>query len=325
MSARGQEALHRWLDDASAAMAGTSEQRHDMVLELESTIQDRVEERTRHGQESEQAIAIVLKGMGDPAQIGSAYAPGRPLLALHHTRPFLLNTASLFAAHFLLVLGATVADRELVLGVLRIAPIDDPKSVLSLCGHALRTLFFDAGLVLVLFTLLSRVGRAFRFPRLELSVRPERRRNLEGAFFLALVLVVVNFFRDDLLALYVRGETGVAQVPLVGPGLVKCVPWLNLWLGLALVRELLYARYRERRWTLAFDLVSCVAGLFCLLLMVAAERLVDLAPAHELLGQAGDGLAALLNTAFGIIALTAAALLAAKAVRRGVRIAILER
>ena len=323
MGARGQESVQQWLEHASTAMAGTAEQRRDMLLELESAIHDRVEERTRRGEDAERAITVVLRGMGDPAEVGSAIAPGRPLLAPHHTRPFLLHTATLFAAHFLLVIGATVAGRDLALGFLRVSRVEEPSRLLAICAHALRTLLFDAGLVLALFALLPRLGRAIRFPRLDLAVRADRRRNVEGACFLALVLLVLNAFRDDLLALYVRGDEGVVQVPLVGPGLLDCVPWLNLWLGLALLRELAYARFRERRWTLALDLLSSAAGLSCLLLVVAAERLVDLAPAHEALGPAGDGLAALLNAAFGLIALAAAALLAARAVRRGIRIASL--
>jgi hypothetical protein len=109
----------------------------------------------------------------------------------------------------------------------------------------------------------------------------------------------------------------------VGPGIVDNLLLFNVWLGLAIARDLLYAFRGERRSTLTMDLLGCSVGLYCLLRMVATERLVDLGPASGVLGTAADGVGALLNTSFTLIALAAAALLAARVVRRGFRLALL--
>lgn len=316
-----QDEVHRWLDEAAQAMGGSAEQRRDALLELESTIYDRIDERVRQGTAREAAAREVLRGLGEPTALGSAVAPARPLVEPEHTRAFLLHTGVVFAAHFLLVIGATVAGRPLALAVLRIGPIPDPKSLLGVFAHAVKTLLFDAGLVLALYALLPRLAGLGPFRKQSLAVRTNARRSVESALFLALVAVVLNFLRDDLLAMYVPQGEGVVQVPLAGPGLLDSLLFLNLWLGLGIARDLGYARFGERRLTLGIDLAACGAGLFCLLRIVASERIVDLAGAADALGTVADGLAGLLNATFSLLALFTASLLAARAVRRVFRLA----
>ncbi|MGH7162351.1 MAG: permease prefix domain 1-containing protein [Planctomycetota bacterium] len=323
MTPHAREAVHRWLDEATASMGGDAARRNDVLRELEATIYDRVDELESEGRREEEAVRLVLDSMGDAVKVGGAFSTERALLAPHHTRPFLLNTAAVFAAHFLLVIGATVAGRALGFSFLRVAPITEPRSFLALFTRALETALFDAGAVLCLFAFLPRLARLLRFPRADLAVRPDARRCLGGALFLGLVLAVANFFRDGLLALYVVDSGGAHAVPLVGPGFLDNLPFLNAWLLVAIARDVLYARLGERRLTLATDLLAGAAGLLCLLRLVAAERLVDLSGAHDALGTAADGLAALLNAAFSLIALAAAALLAVRAVRRGFRLVLL--
>jgi hypothetical protein len=153
-----------------------------------------------------------------------------------------------------------------------------------------------------------------------LGVRPDARRCYTGAAFLALVLAVANFFRDNLLALYLPGPDGVTQIPFTGPGIVDNLPLLNVWIATAIVRELMYAQRGERRFTLVLDLVSNLFGLFCLLRIVATGRLVDLSLAQEVLGVNADGVGALLNTVFVLLALVTAAILAGRLVRRAWRL-----
>lgn len=325
MNRQAEERIHVWLDEASTAMGGDAGSRRDVLLELETSIQEQVDERTRSGQIPEQAVQDVLDALGDPAELGASYAPARPLLAPHHSRSFLVNLAVLFAVHFLLVVGATLVGHDLSIYPLRIAPIADARNWLELLSRAVETLFLDAGLLLCVFAAVPRVGRLLRFPRATLTVRPDARRCLESAFFLALVLVVVNFLRDNLLALYIPGEAGATQVPLVGPGLVENILFFNLWIGLAIARDLVYARLGERPATLGLDIVSNSVGLFCLLRVAATKQLVDLAQAHEALGTSADGLEAILNAVLVLIALVAAALLAARIVRRVLRVALLRK
>jgi hypothetical protein len=313
--------VHRWLDEAAEAMGGSAEQRRDALLELESTIYDRIDERVRRGAAPDAAAREVLASLGEPTALGSAVAPARPLVAPEHTRAFLLHTGVVFAAHFLLVIGATVADRALALSVIRIGPVPEPKNVPGLFAHALKTLLFDAGLVLAFYALLPRLARLGPLGRQSLAVRPNARRSVESALFLALVALVLNFLRDDLFAMYVPQGEGLVQVPLAGRGLLDSLVFVNLWLGLGIARDLLYARLGERRLTLAVDLAACAAGLFCLLRIVASERIVDLAGAAGALGPVADGLGGLLDTTFSLLALFTASLLAARAVRRVFRLA----
>ncbi|MFQ5843989.1 MAG: hypothetical protein ACE5JG_03285 [Planctomycetota bacterium] len=285
MSQEAGHKVRRWLDEASTAMGGDARSRRDALLELETTILERVEERTRHGESETQAITGVLETLGDSHEVGASFEPSRPLLPAHATRPFLIQVAIVFAAHFLLVLGATVAGRSLDLPFGSVTPLPTPTGLFALLLRALETLCFDAGFLLLLHAALPPLRRLVRFPHLNLTVQHDRARRLQSAFFLGLILVVINFLRDDLLALYVPGEGGTAQVPFVGPGLAANLLFLNIWLAFLIVRDLLYARLKERRLTLGLDLLAGVCGLFCLLRIVAADRLVDLSAAAESLGR----------------------------------------
>jgi len=317
------QAVRQWLDEAATSTGGQPARRRDVLLELETTILDRVDDRTKSGQVPDEAIRDVLELMGDPVEVGSSFVPTRPLIAPHQTRPFMLQAAVVFAAHFLLVIGATIADHELALGPLRIGPIADAKSTLEVMARAAKTLLFDVGAVLCLYALVPRLGRILRFPRVSLAVRTNTRRNIEGACFLALVLIVLNFFRDNLLALYLPDGDGVLQIPFVGPGIVDNLLLLNLWLGISVVREVVYAKVGEQKHSLALDIASNAIGLFCLLRIVATKRLVDLSRAQEALGTSADGIGAVLNTVFVVLALLTAAMLAGRAVRRVYRFALL--
>ncbi|MHC4409035.1 MAG: hypothetical protein ACYS0F_08530, partial [Planctomycetota bacterium] len=61
-------------------------------------------------------------------------------------------------------------------------------------------------------------------------------------------------------------------------------------------------------------------GIFCLLRIVATHKLVDLTAAREALGTDTETVGSLLNSAFSLLALTAAALIAVALVKRLFRI-----
>ncbi len=320
MTGATEDKVQRWLDEAATAMGGRPEGRRDALLELEATILDKVDERTRKGQVPAEAVRDVLDALGDPAEVGSSFLPPAPLLPPAQARPYLLHTAMVFVAHFLVVVGATVAEHPLALGPIQIPPIANPRNVVELLLCAISTLFFDAGAVLCAHVLLPRLGRMGLLRRAAVGVRPDARRCTMNACFLALVLAVANFFRDSLLALYLPTADGVTQIPFTGPGIVDNLPLLNIWIATAIVRELMYAQRGERRFTLVLDLVSNVFGLFCLLRIVATGRLVDLSLAQEVLGVNADGVGALLNTVFVLLALVTSAILAGRLVRRSWRL-----
>jgi len=317
------EVVKGWLDEVASAMGGYAGPRRDVLLELETTIYDRIEERAGGRPVPPELVQDVLDAMGDPGEVGASFAPAAPMVAAHHTRPFLVNVFILFAAHFLLVMGATVAGQDLELPPLRIEAIAHPTNLLELFARAVEVLLFDLGTVLCLFVVFRRLKLLLRFPHTALAVRPSPRRCIESACFFTLVLVVVNFLRDDLLALYLRSGSEVLRVPLVGPGVVDNLWFFNAWLGLAITKELVYASFGERKTTLLLDVLAHGAGLFCLLRMVATKRLVDLSQAQEFLGPIADGFGAVVNTVFGLLTLAAAAFLAGRLMRRVFRLALL--
>ena len=319
MKQHGQETVRNWLEEASMAMGGGARERRDALLELETTIFDRVDERVQEGEIPEEAVQDVLDALGDPAEIGISYMPHPALLAPHQTRPFLMNLVVVFAVHFLLVIGASASGSSLLVPPIRIEPIENPKVVLELLARAMHTLLFDAGLVLCVFVLVPRLGRLVRIS----AIRPNVRQCFEGAFFLSLVMVVINFLRNDMLAMYISTDLGTRHVPLVGPGIVGNLLWLNLWLGLAVARELLYAWKGEKKRTIALDILSNAAGVLCLLRIVATKALVDLTPAQEAL-ESAESIGGILNTVLAIIALATAAMLAVRVVRRVFRLALLK-
>jgi len=319
------EAVQQWLDSAAGAMSGSAASRRDAVLELESAILEQIDEQVAGDTATDVLVHDILQRMGDPEEVGGSMLPGMPLIPAHQTRQFFFHVGVMFAVHFFLTVGATLAGNAIGVPPLRIAPIENPQDLLELLGHALETLVLDAGLVLLGSVLLRRVGRILKFPRRELRVHTSPRRCIEIAVFLGLVLIVVNFLRDNLLAMYVPHGEGVAQVPLVGPGIAENLLWFNVWIGLAIAREIAYAVWRERRFTLGLDMIAGAAGLFCLLRVVATKRLVDLSGARDSLGAAADSVGGLLNLVFVVLSLFTAAMIAARTVQRAYRFALIRR
>ena len=227
--------IQRWLDEAGTAMSGNANRRRDALLELETAILERLDEGAEEPTESD--IESVLRNMGDPEEVGSSMLPAHPIIPAHRTRAFAVHATAVFAVHFLMVIAATLAEHAIGVPPISVAPISDPRNVLEILGRMVHTAFLDIGTVLVAYYVMGRVGHIFRFPKAALSVQPVRRRCIETACFLALVLTVVNFFRDSLLALYVPTSEGARSVALVGPGITENILLFNAWLGLAIVRR----------------------------------------------------------------------------------------
>jgi hypothetical protein len=321
MTTATRDAVHQWLEEAGGAMGGDATQRRDALLELESAIYERIEERTVDGEQEHDATRAVLVDMGDATTIGHRFVPQRPLIAPERSRTFLLYTFALFAVHFVVVIGATLAGRAIALGPLRIRPFAD-SSAPELIARALEVLLFDAGLMLGLFLVQARLGRLIRLPRAAAREGANRRRHFETAAFLTLVLVVANFLRDNLLALYLADPQGdgTLQFPLLGSGFTSNLLLFNLWIALAATREFVYGWKGDTKQELLLDIVARSVGIFCLLRIVATHKLVDLTAAREALGTDTETVGSLLNSAFSLLALTAAALIAVALVKRLFRI-----
>jgi len=321
MSGATKDAVHEWLDEAAGAMGGDAAQRREALLELESAIYERIDERTGTGESEDDAARAVLAGLGDARELGHSIVPQRPLIAPERTRTFARSTCALFAVHFIVVIGATLAGQPIALGPIRIRPFAD-TSTLELLMRAIEVLVFDTGLMLALFLAQNRLGRLVRLPSTPVREGTDRRRHVETATFLLLVLVVVDFLRDNLLALYLADPAGdgTLQLPLLGSGFTDNLVLFNVWLLLATARELAYAWKGERKPTIALDIVSRACGVFCLLRIVATRKLVDLHAAQEALSTDAETLGSLLNSTFSMIALVTAALIGVALVKRAFRV-----
>jgi len=320
MTQSTRDTVHLWIEEAAGSMGGQATERREALLELESTIYEKIDERTASGEAEEQAAHSVLQSLGDPRAMGHAFMPQRPLLRPELTRSFLLATWALFAVHFVLVIGATLAARDISLPPLRISPIEHP-SVMEMFARALEVLLFDAGVMLALFVLRDRVGHRARISFTKRKSIGEPRHHFSNAAFLALVLIVANFLRDNLIAIYIKNGTGTLQIPLIGSGFTDNLVLFNIWVALAIVRECLYGRQAGNlRAARMLDIATRALGIFCLLRIVATQRLVDITGAKGLLGTNADTVAALLNTAFSLIALTTAAVIGVELVRRVFRL-----
>ena len=318
MSPTTNAAVHQWIEEAGAAMGGGVAERREALLELESTIYEKVEEQTSGGVAENEAVGKVLASLGSASAMGHACIPQTPVIRAELTRSFFMWTWALFAVHFVLIIAATMAGRDFALPPLHFRPIEQ-QNALELFARALEVLLFDAGLMMLIFVCRDRLGGLLPSRTAPLRDR-EPRRHFESAAFMALVLIVANFLRDNLLALYLRDGTGMIQVPLLGEGFTDNLVLFNVWLVLACARELWYGFRGENRRTLLLDIGVRAIGVFCLLRIVASQRIVDLAGAQESLGPNADTVAALLNTAFSLIALVAAATIAVEIVRRAFRL-----
>jgi len=209
------DTVHHWIEEAAGSMGGQATERREALMELESTIYEKIDERTAQGETEDEATRSVLDSLGDPRALGHAFMPQHPLLRPELTRSFLLWTWGLFAVHFVLVIGATLAGRDLALPPLRISPMEH-SSVFQMFARTLEVLLFDAGAMLAVFVLWDRIGHRARITFTKRRHTGEPRHHFSNAAFLALVLVVANFLRDNLIALYIKNGTGTMQIPLIG-------------------------------------------------------------------------------------------------------------
>ena len=318
MTRATEDVIHQWIEEAGAAMGGDVAERREALLELESTIYEKVEEQTRAGVKEDAAVDTVLRSLGDATVMGHACIPQRPIIRPELSRSFFMWTWAMFAVHYVLIIAATMAGREFAVPPLHFRPIEQ-QGAFGFFARALEVLLFDAGLMMIVFVMRDRLGGLVRMPRA--SARAQNpRRHFESAAFMALVLIVANFLRDNLLALYVDSGDITIQVPLLGAGFTDNLLLFNVWLLLACAREIWYGFKGESRKALLLDIVVRAIGVFCLLRIVATQRLVDFTGAQESMGPNAETVGALLNTGFSLIALATAAMIAVEIVRRAFRL-----
>ena len=132
MSPATNDAIHKWIDEAGAAMGGAAAERKEALLELESTIYERLDEQTNAGVEEGAAVESVLDSLGSATEMGHACMPQTPIIRPELSRSFFMFTWALFAVHFVLIIAATMAGREFALPPLHFRPIEQQSGRCSL-------------------------------------------------------------------------------------------------------------------------------------------------------------------------------------------------
>ncbi len=246
--------LDHYLDEVSAHL-GRKRDKEEELRELRAGILDRAE-AIGNGHADVQAIRTALESFGDPAEVAMSYTGEKYLIPPRLYRTFVTYTGILFAIHLVMILAATAMDaaiRVFPIIALRVARTD---SILSLLFVVSQALLMDIGLMVVLFSLAARGGRTLRTPRLAFRVHSGARVSVTRAIFAVLILLILNFFRDDLFFVVADGT----RHPLFTKAFTACLPAINIYLLLIILREMTFARLGERKWLVLADAVLSAAG-----------------------------------------------------------------
>lgn len=250
-------------------------QSRDILLELESTIRDRVDDLAREmGREPDgELFDLVCNEMGEPEHVASGYVTERHLIGPSEYRSFLFYTGLLFALHMVLIGISTALGKPLSLGGFQLAPISG-TGFLGMVVAAVSALLFDIGVIVVAVTLLGGTKRFRERKGPDVRVDCSPRIAYGGAVLAILVAVVLNFFRDHVF-LVVYAEEGF---PLFTTEFTNKLPMITALLGFAAVKGVLYGIFKETRGTLLADAAHGIFGVTVMLFLLRGDPLLALPP-----------------------------------------------
>lgn len=262
--------LERYLDEVSVQL-GRYKGKQDLLLELRSDALDRAED-LGGGDVTAANMAKAVASMADPAEVALAYRGSKYLIGPKVYRAFVLYTAILFAIHLVLLVVATVTGTGIEIFPLSIVKLEKPHTLLNLVSTAIQALLLDIGLMVVIFAGMSRVGRSARFPSVAFRVPAGARASGMRGVLALLVLLILNFLRDDLFIVVSEDEV----TPLFSEAFAENLPWLNLLLALVIAREAGYALLGERRWLVIADGAVSVFGIGLMIWFLTQPAFIEL-------------------------------------------------
>jgi hypothetical protein len=248
------ELLDRYIEEISAHL-GRMRGKQEELRELRSAILDRAEE-SGEGEVSKESMQAAIKSLGDPAEVALSYAGKKYLIAPRLYRTFVTYTGILFAIHIVMILTATAMDAAIRVFPVMALRVAQPNSFGSLLFVVSQALFMDIGLMVVLFTIAARSGRTLRAPSLAFRSHSGTRVSIARAIFAVLVLLILNFLRDELF--FVVAQSG--RNPLFTEAFGSCLPPINIYLLVVILREMAFARLGERKWLVFLDALLSAAG-----------------------------------------------------------------
>lgn len=293
------------------------ERREEIVREVGSLIDERLEADGGEAATPE-AVRRALDALGSPQALATSLAGGGLLVEGATRRAFGRALGVVFAGHLLLAIVLTVlgSGAAFVPGLVGALPRDSwGATILGVLG----VFFVDAGFLLVLFTLLGQRRAPVILERLRLSAPGSRRDAAMTLVLLALVALLVHVpaLRDVLFAVGDRSS----RAPILSAEVLALLPAADAMLaGFALAAAAVLAAGRETVWSVLADALGSLAGaVFCVLLITRPE-IVRFPSSSGLSEEQARTFADLLLRVVAVVGLVSGILLAARFVRRGLRV-----
>lgn len=282
-----------------------SKNRLDLQAEIRSTIEDMLEDRSRQsGRPVDEAlVSEVLQAYGAPQKVAAAYRPSRYLIGprLYHTFEMVLKIV-LTVLTVLAVIGFGVNWIVGDFGDLTFFPALGQYLLQYLAG-----VVSAFGYIALIFAILERVLPASEFEQEaekwtpeQLSAVPDPNAARRGelifeTLFILLGLTLLNLYPNLMGLAMIKGRTWM-YIPTLSEAFFGYLPWINLLGGL----EILLNLYLLRRgfWhvlTRLSKLAIEVAGIVLAGVMLFGPSLISVAALSQVLGEASEQIARLLN------------------------------
>jgi hypothetical protein len=316
------EALRRYLDRVEGHLQGPG--KADILREIESHVHDRAEAlaASRGGPVGPDDLRRALEELGDPSDLAVSYSGEKHLVSPKEYAAFWYFTLLVFAVHATMILVAFATKAEFPFFPFNVLPgskLRGAEAAAVVVSLIVQAFLFDTGLVATVFFLLRRTFRRVELPNLTFRVESSRRPSLFRALFALLLAVLLGVPATRDWVFRVRVGTGESHT-LFLPEWGRVSPLLLAFLGLAILKDLFYLFLRERVFTVLADALTAVAGVVVCIFLFSRTPFLGLPPGFPLDESARALFNDSLNRVVGIALILMAALFAARAVKRAVRV-----
>ena len=319
------EELRRYLDGVEGNLQGPG--KADVLREIESHLYDRAEALARaRGEEPGDAdFRRAMEELGDPSDLAVSYSGERSLVAPKEYAAYWYLVLLVFAIHLTMLFLAVATRTQFNFFPFNVLPqkaMEGPAETFLLVSLGVQALLFDAGLVLMAFFLLRKTIRRVELPNLTFRVESGRRASLFRATFalaMALGLGIPNV-RNNVFRIVLPPGAPSDYHTLFLPPFHDILPFLLAFLAIAFVKDVLYALLGERVLTVAVDLATWFAGVGLCVLLFSRDSIAGLPPDFPLEDTRLTLFNAVMARLLGFFYICLAAIFAARAVKRFLRL-----
>ena len=283
-----------------------AKQRPDIQAEIQSMIQDMLDERSRQSGRpvDEPMINAVLKELGDPEKLAASYLPERYLIGpkLYPTFILILRIVAIVLSTLAVVgLGIRIAGGDL-----------SPQSVVRTVLDSLAGYFGGAmlafGMIVLNFAFLERVLPASEFEKEESADWDPARlmdepdpdhvsvwEPITTIVFTVAGLLILNFY-PQLLGINFPQDGGWVSIPIMSEAFFRLLPLMNIAGGLTILVHLIL--FRQGRWqtsTRWLSLLQQLLSLVITIMFLTGPTIFDLGTASQASGAIPEDVAALLT------------------------------